>query len=91
MNVLLDLQWLLVEAYVPDYFIQEMEGLASTSGIDYTTIRRVNTITELIQMQCSMLGAWGAATANSTTAAGVALEGSLLQLRALDFTTDGPF
>ena len=42
-------------------------------------------------MQCSMMGAWGDATKNSVTEDGVTLEGSLLQLRALDWETKGPF
>lgn len=36
---------------------------------------------ELIKAQCSIVGAWGSATAS----------GSLVQLRALDWDTDGPF
>jgi len=43
-------------------------------------IRALNLMPELIQMQCSMMGAWGNATSN----------GKLLQLRSLDFGT-GPF
>jgi len=38
---------------------------------------------ELIQAACTMFGAWGPAIANTT--------GSLYQLRALDWNTDGPF
>jgi len=38
---------------------------------------------EVIQAQCTMVGAWGEAIANTT--------GSMYQLRALDFIPDGPF
>lgn len=38
-----------------------------------------------------MMGAWGPATVDSTTEDGYDLEGSLIQLRALDFETKGPF
>jgi len=44
------------------------------------TIHRLNMLPDLIHMQCSMLGAWGDATAN----------GKLVQLRSLDFG-GGPF
>ena len=37
------------------------------------------------------MGAWGPATVDSTTEDGYDLEGSLIQLRALDFETKGPF
>jgi len=46
-------------------------------------IRRVHMIGELTKGSCSMYGAWGAATAT--------LDGRLLQLRALDWSVDGPF
>ena len=44
------------------------------------TLRQVNVLSDLIRMQCSMLGAWGGATP----------DGHLLQLRSLDFG-GGPF
>merc|ERR1711991_719685 len=51
------------------------------SSVDIKDIRRVHMIGELTQGHCSMYGAWGAATATGAT----------LQLRALDWDTDGPF
>ena len=65
--------------------------MAEASGVDYAMFRRVNVIPELIQMQCSILGAWGPATADSTCGDGYDLEGSLVQLHALDFEEHGPF
>jgi hypothetical protein len=38
---------------------------------------------QLIQAACSMFGAWGKAISNTN--------GTLYQLRALDWSTDGPF
>ena len=49
MLLLFDLQWLLVEEYVPQRIIDELEGMAETSGVDYAMLRRVNVIPELIQ------------------------------------------
>ena len=43
--------------------------------------RRMSMMGELTKMGCSMIGAWGPASAG----------GGLLQLRALDWDTDGPF
>ena len=43
-------------------------------------LRRVNMLPDLVRMQCSMMGAWGDATAN----------GGLIQMRTLDFGS-GPF
>ncbi len=44
---------------------------------------RVALFPELTKMSCTMFGAWGTATAASAS--------KLVQLRALDWTTDGPF
>ena len=49
-------------------------------------LRAVNMLPELVQMQCSMMGAWGAATKGAAGAA----SGALVQLRSLDFGS-GPF
>ena len=66
-----------------------IEGLCSTnrtsgicSDMDKLKLRarRINMLPELIRMQCSMMGAWGASTA----------DGKLVQMRTLDFGT-GPF
>ncbi len=46
-------------------------------------IVRMHMLPELIQAHCTMFGAWGPAIENTT--------GSLYQLRALDWTTNGPF
>ena len=63
------------------YFYEELAGLAAGAGVDRKRLERIHLIGELTQGDCSMIGAWGAATAGGKT----------LQLRALDWDTDGPF
>ena len=63
------------------YFYEELAGLADAAGVDHKLLERVHLIGELTQGDCSMIGAWGNATAGGKT----------LQLRALDWDTDGPF
>lgn len=59
------------------YFYEELEGLAAGAGIDAKLLERIHLIGELTQGDCSMIGAWGNATAGGKT----------LQLRALDWDT----
>lgn len=63
------------------YIYEELHGLADGAGLDYKQLARVHLIGELTQGDCSLIGAWGGAT----------LGGKTLQLRALDWDTDGPF
>jgi len=51
--------------------------------MDYQTIINIHMLPELLQASCTMVGAWGSAITNTP--------GSLYQLRALDWDTDGPF
>jgi hypothetical protein len=46
-------------------------------------IVRVHMFPELIKAHCTMVGAWGNAIKST--------DGTLYQLRALDWSTDGPF
>jgi len=52
--------------------------------VDYADVLRLQMFPELIKAACSMFGAWGAATANTSS------PGSLHQLRALDWGIDNP-
>jgi len=79
----LDIEYDLTKPFTRPDFYQEMQGLADAAGVDFKTIRRIHMIGELTKGSCSMYGAWGQATAS--------LDGALLQLRALDWDTDGPF
>lgn len=76
----LDAVWLATKGYTPSYVEQEQRGIADATGADYKTIRRIHLIGEITKGRCSMFGAWGKATP----------DGGLLQLRALDWDTDGP-
>ena len=62
------------------YFYEELSGLAAGAGIDAKLLERIHLIGELTQGDCSMIGAWGNATAGGKT----------LQLRALDWDTGAP-
>jgi len=77
LDALLDL----TRPYTGAYFFDELRGLADGAGVDYARLARIHLIGELTQGDCSMVGAWGAATAG----------GKMLSLRALDWDTDGPF
>lgn len=84
-EVALEATYAMTESYIPDYYFEEMQGLADASGIAYMDIVRINLIPELLKAHCSMVGAWGKAVNplghNST----------LYQLRALDWAVNGPF
>jgi len=74
---------LLTEPWTPQHFIDEIQGMADATNIDYSTLYQINMFPELIKAACSMYGAWGKAVAN--------VNATLVQLRALDWATDGPF
>eukprot|EP01138_Halocafeteria_seosinensis_P009083 gb/GECG01009283.1/.p1 GENE.gb/GECG01009283.1/~~gb/GECG01009283.1/.p1 ORF type:complete len:411 (+),score=43.99 gb/GECG01009283.1/:1-1233(+) len=76
-----DLTWELTKNFTGDYFFEELHGLADGAGISYQKLRGIHMIGEVTQGKCSMYGSWGSASANGKT----------LQLRALDWDTDGPF
>jgi len=85
--------WEREEKYVPQEFVDEMEGMGEGLCFTYSKtglpcnatewsakVKSVNMLPELIRMACTAYGAWGKATPG----------GGLLQLRALDFG-GGPF
>jgi len=78
----LDLNWKIALPYIPQRFIDEMQGIAdgSEGKIDYDILRRINMIPEITQAACTILGAWGEATESNT----------LLHLRALDWDENAP-
>lgn len=82
LDVALDAEIDVTRPFTGEYFFQEAKGLADATGLDYKMILRIHMIGELTKGDCSMVGAWGSA---------VKQPGSLLQLRALDWNTDGPF
>lgn len=63
------------------YFNEELQGMADATGIPFKKIQHIHMIGELTKGSCSLYGAWGNATE----------DGTLHQLRALDWDVDGPF
>ncbi|KAK3083855.1 hypothetical protein FSP39_004201 [Pinctada imbricata] len=78
LDAALDLELDVTREFTGKYFFEEAQGLADGSGVDLKRILRIHMIGEFTKGSCSMLGAWG--TANS-----------LIQLRTLDWSVDGPF
>jgi len=83
LDAALELTYVATRSYTPEYFFEELHGLADGSGMDYQTLVNIHMLPELTQASCSMVGAWGSAITNTS--------GTLYQLRALDWNTDGPF
>lgn len=82
LDAALDLEIEITRPFTRKAFFEEAQGLADGSGADFKKILRIHMIGELTKGDCSMFGAWGKS---------VPVEGSLLQLRALDWSVDGPF
>ncbi|KAH3769045.1 hypothetical protein DPMN_170292 [Dreissena polymorpha] len=82
LDAALDLELTITRPYTGRYFAEEAQGLADATGVDFKMIERIHMIGELTKGDCSMMGAWGTAVKDPN---------SLLQLRALDWNTDGPF
>lgn len=80
LEVALDVIADLTAPSTPAHFLQELQGLADATGVDYKRLLRISLIGELTQGDCSMVGAWGPATAGGKT----------LAARALDWDTDIP-
>jgi len=81
MNKALDWTANVTAPYTPQYFYDELHGIADATGIDFQVLLRLNLFAELTKASCSFFGAWGSATKN----------GEVLQLRSLDYDIDGPF
>jgi len=71
------------KSFTPTYFLDEIRGLADAVNMSFDKVLRFQLFPELIKAQCTIVGSWGDATQQS-------MQGELLQLRALDFSTDGP-
>jgi len=79
---LLDMTRNTTKDFTPQWHFAFMQGVADGSGgvVSFIDVWRIAMIPELIKATCSIMGAWGPATATG-----------LLQLRALDWGVDGPF
>jgi len=86
LDTLLELTAIATEEYTPDYWFEEFHGLAdgvgNSSAVTFEDIYHVSLLGELTKGTCSMFGVWGDAVGKET---------NLLQLRSLDWDTDGPF
>jgi len=76
----LEATWVFTRRYTPSHFVDEIRGISDATGVEYNKLLWLHMFPELIKAACSMYGAWGPATAKS-------MNGTLLQLRALDFDT----
>jgi len=82
-NDLLDMTCNTTKSFTPAWHFDFLRGVADGSDgvVSFQTIWRIAMFPELIKATCSIMGAWGPATAQGT---------GLLQLRALDWGTDSP-
>ncbi|TNV78496.1 hypothetical protein FGO68_gene1350 [Halteria grandinella] len=73
----LDVDYLVTWIYTPERYAEEMRGIVAGSGgkISYRHLQRFNLFAELSRAHCTILGAWGDATA----------DGKLYHLRTLDW------
>lgn len=83
LEVALDIEIDITKNFTGDYFWQELQGMADGSGVSFDKAARMHLIGELTKGSCSMYGVWGKATESTG--------GNLLQLRALDWASQGPF
>lgn len=78
--LMMDINWEVAKPWIPQRYIDEMQGMAEGSGIDVQEFIRMNILPELTQAHCSVVGAWGSATKDNR----------LLHLRALDWDAFAP-
>jgi len=76
----LTLEW--TTPHIPQHYFDLSYGLGNATGLGWHKIMTISLFPELVKASCSMLGAWGSATAGSDM--------GLVQLRALDWSTDSP-
>jgi len=74
----LEFERLATDLYTSEDYKEELKGMAAGSGADHGRLIGVNMIPELVKAHCTLIGAWGKATAETNN-------GSLVQVRALDW------
>lgn len=72
----LDRAWRRMEPFVPDRYLEEMQGLADGAGIPLKTLQRVHALPDLTSIGCASFAAAGPATA----------DGRLIHMRNLDWS-----
>ncbi|CAE7857396.1 dcd1A [Symbiodinium sp. KB8] len=89
-HLALNLTYDFTKEFIPQHYFDMAKGkdemrirMANSTGLSWYSIMSLSLFPELIKASCSMIGAWGPATAGT--------DSGLVQLRALDWTTDGPF
>lgn len=83
-EIIIDLTYDLTKPFITSEFTDEIQGIVDATGLPMEQVLGVTLLPEVIKAGCSMFGAWGDATRESR-------DGALVQLRALDWTTNGPF
>lgn len=78
----LDAEIAATKQFSGSYFHEEIQGMADATQYDPKKIERIHLFGELTKGSCSMFGAWAEA---------IPTDYSLIQLRALDWDTEGPF
>jgi len=71
----LDRAWSKMKPFVPDRYLEEMQGLADGAAIPLRTLQRVHAIPDITSVTCASAAAAGAATR----------DGRLIQIRNLDW------
>ena len=71
----LDQAWSRMEPFVPDAYLEEMQGLADGARVPLRTLQRVHAIPDLTSVTCASFAAAGSATAG----------GRLIHVRNLDW------
>ena len=81
-NGVFDMTFAATEPWTYQWHSDEMQGLADGSGVTLDLVKRIHMIGEVTKAQCSLFGIWDEALQDGS---------GLLQLRALDWTTDDIF
>lgn len=68
-------------AFTPSWHYETLQGMADGAGLPFMEMVRISMIPELIKASCSIMLAWGDATASGSAA------GDVVHLRALDWDT----
>jgi hypothetical protein len=84
MDAALDVTYDITKKFQPAHFDEELKGMAMATGIDVKQYRRLAMFPELIKAACTIVGAHGNATSQTST------PGSLYQIRALDWDSSSP-
>lgn len=74
-DLALDLTATWTRPFTPQYYIDELHGIADGAGVTFNEVYRLFLVPELMKAACTVVGAYGSATTN----------GKVMHLRGLDF------